>query len=55
MEPRLIEMAPGGWLALTGPDALVPIGVFGDSKEDALLRLDRAIRLREELHAALNG
>jgi hypothetical protein len=50
MEPRLIQMEPGGWLALTGRDAPVPVGVFGVSEEGALDTLATVLRERDELH-----
>jgi hypothetical protein len=50
MEPRLIHMEPGGWLAVTGADAPVPVGVFGQSKREALDTLAAALRERDELH-----
>ena len=51
MEPRLIEMDPGGWLALTPPDAPVALGVFGSTAAEARQRLDDAIKAREVVRA----
>jgi hypothetical protein len=51
MEPVLIEMAEGGWMAMTGSGAPVPVAVFGRTKREAGDLLVSAIAEREELHA----
>ncbi len=51
MEPRLIPMEPGGWLAVSGADSAVPVGVFGRTQDDARRALDAALQARAALHA----
>jgi hypothetical protein len=51
MEPHLIQMIGGGWLAVTGPNAIAPIGVFGSSRSEAEERLHAA----EEARAAMRA
>jgi hypothetical protein len=51
MEPTLIPLAPGGWLAITAAEALAPIGVFGRTRNEAGLHLADAVLAREALRA----
>jgi hypothetical protein len=52
MEPTLIQMAEGGWLAITNGDADVPVGVFGDTADDARRKLADAVAERDALRLA---
>jgi hypothetical protein len=40
--PVLLERQGGGWLAVSGEGAIVPIGVVGSTREEALRRFEIA-------------
>jgi len=51
INPVFLPVTGGGWLAVTQPDSLMSVGVFGSTQEEARALFSKAVAHRLGLYA----